>query len=160
MRRYTQEVYIVCLSFVQAVCILCVGTHERCISRASVRTRGVYRMHKYVQSDYLVRKYVHAEYILRRSSHNTKLFKRYGIPFAQVECIQLQRPAILQNILHCTTANQAGKSHARPTNAHHLRPFRSTVRWLKRMHLRWSWCTLYLLVCHVRATVGDSGLCC
>ena len=29
-----------------------------------------------------------------------------------------------------------------------------------RMYLWWSLCTLYLLACQVRATVGDSGLCC
>ena len=28
------------------------------------------------------------------------------------------------------------------------------------MHLWWSLCTLYLLACQVRVTVGDSGLCC
>ena len=67
-------------------------------------------MHKYVQADYLVRKYVHAEYILRISSRKTKLLTRYGISFAQVECIQLQCPAMLRSILHFTTANQAGKS--------------------------------------------------
>ena len=117
-------------------------------------------MHKYVQADYLVRKYVHAEYILRISSRKTKLFTRYGISFAQVECIQLQCPALLRNILHFTTANQAGKSQARPTNAHHLRALRSTTCWLKRMYLWRSWCTVYSLACHVRVTVGDSGLCC
>ena len=125
--------------FVQEVYIVCINMFNQTILYVSTYTQNISSA---------------------EVTHNTKLFKRYGIPFAQVECIQLQRPAILQNILHCTTANQAGKSHARPTNAHHLRPFRSTVRWLKWMHLRWSWCTLYLLVCHVRATVGDSGLCC
>ena len=29
-----------------------------------------------------------------------------------------------------------------------------------RMHFWWSVCTLYLNACQVRATVGDSGLCC
>ena len=29
-----------------------------------------------------------------------------------------------------------------------------------RMYLWWSSCTLYWLACHVRVTVGDSGLCC
>ena len=28
------------------------------------------------------------------------------------------------------------------------------------MYLWWSWCTLYLHACQVRATEGDSGLCC
>ena len=30
----------------------------------------------------------------------------------------------------------------------------------ERMYLYWSLYTLYLLVCRVRVTVGDSGLCC
>ena len=30
----------------------------------------------------------------------------------------------------------------------------------QRMYLWWSLCTLYLLPCQVRVTVGDSGLCC
>ena len=29
-----------------------------------------------------------------------------------------------------------------------------------RMYLWWGLCTLYLHACHVRVTVGDSGLCC
>ena len=29
-----------------------------------------------------------------------------------------------------------------------------------RIYLWWSSCTLYLLACQVRVTVGDSGLCC
>ena len=30
---------------------------------------------------------------------------------------------------------------------------------MQRMYLWWSLCTLYLLACQVRVTVGDSGLC-
>ena len=30
----------------------------------------------------------------------------------------------------------------------------------RRLYLWWSSCTLYLLACQVRVTVGDSGLCC